>query len=243
MTVRHKIPEFLKQVEELTFTQQELERNSDYSAGPRNTIAIVRIIPHATEILPWVHITKEWEIIVNKNIMLLSGVLAPRIQVFIALNGENTLQVMLQVLDEMDYSKRVLFDKTVLSTEEADIIGCISQMLGVYIHEVSTGVRQFFRQYSVMRHHGLGVDNMLLSREFDEDLEYHFRPSNDIILSPTELTFYDLETQQWVHPKNRNIEYVKKHNIVSLNENNLGWAQLPEFKRRYPLDKEKNHGL
>jgi len=225
---KYKISEFMDIVDDFISVE-----------GSSNAAGMLYILTHAMQIMPWVHVDKEWEITISHDIMILGGVLAPHIQVFLCLTGNQSLQVILSTIDEIEDSKKTLYNKTILSIEAPDIIGCVSQMLGVYIHEVSSGVRKFFRQYSITRHHGLGVDNMLLSGDNDEDSEYHFRPSNDVILSPTELTFFDLETQQWVHPKDKNIEYVKEHNILALNEDNLGWATLPEFERLYPVDKEK----
>jgi len=150
---------------------------------------IIRIIPIATEMMPWVHIKKEWEVIAKEDYLSLVGKLCPRLFLNLTfISGK--LKISLHDLDPLDNTTLTFFDRMV-STQEADIVGGLSMMLNAYAHHVSIGTPRLFKPYFLKGSFGFRLEEVL-----EAMVTFH---SGVYWVSPTEISFYSVDHKKWFH--------------------------------------------
>jgi len=218
MSTFYNIPDFLRRVEKYT-------GETDLLDLPAGIADFLQLLPVVLKMIPWVHYTKEWEVMAEQNTLSMSGVLAPRLITTIVLSSNLELRVVLAEFDEMDtegHAKDTFFDRTV-STDSNDVIGCLSLMLNKYQHRVSIGQRRYFWEYRTLEPQvGCGCPNVINMNH------YEFR-DHIIILSPTEETFYDCEDKEWIHPTNNTIQEMLE----------LGFLKKTEVFYTIPMEEDE----
>ena len=189
MSTAYEIPGFLKRVRKYV---------DDKNPHPKiiNIADMVRIIPHATAMMPWVHITKEWEVMAHENVLTLTGILAPRLFANLVVSNGHMKIILIEVdeLNDTRENQTEVLNITV-SVQEADIIYGLSKMLNAFHHQTSIGLRRHFLSHTVVKH-----DFETYVNELNQN-DYVIVGGSTLWVAPNMQTFYDLDTKQWIHLK------------------------------------------
>ena len=209
------------------FRQLNKHKNTLY--GISTIKDMVRIINHATIMMPWIHITYEWAVINERKQLELVGELGSGM-VLTATALDGRLKISLRDDDSIQehasnpHDTSSIIVNQVASTKEHDIIGGFSVIINEYASLVSTASDgKWFREYQGVQCYKYELYNEITHKK------WLFVEERKFLMSPSKQTLYDYTEGVWVHPKNRDdFAYALKHGILKKTAGSLDHILPPE---------------